>query len=87
MCDGFWVYMKAQSVWLPRLSVSRVVVLALGFGLWALGSGLLASGFGPWAVGCGLWASGFGLCALGFGLWGVGCGEQDHEHEHGQSSN
>ena len=50
--------MKAQSVWIPRLSVSRVVVLALGFGLWPLGSGLWALGLGPWAVGCGLWALG-----------------------------
>ena len=62
--------MKAQSVWIPRLSVSRVVVLALGFGLWplafglwALGSGLWALGFGPWALGCGLWALGLGLWA------------------------
>ena len=54
-----------------RLSVSRVVVLALAFGLWplafglwALGSGLWALGFGPWAVGCGLWAVGFGLWAV-----------------------
>ena len=69
---------EAQSVWIPRLSVSRVAVLAfgfgfwpLGFGLWPLGSGLWALGFCLPALGLGLWVVGFGLCALGFGLWAV----------------
>ena len=58
--------MKAQSVWIPRMSVSRVVVLVVGFGLWALG-------FGLWALGCGIWDWGFGVWALVFKLRVVGC--------------
>ena len=65
VCVWFWscgLELKAKSVWIPRLYVSRLVVL----GHWPLAIGLWALGFGLWAFGLGLRGEGCGFGALGF---------------------